>query len=218
VLNLAVFAAIAVIYNISKSYSVAVLRSTSQEKKIGDWINDAILRGYESLIENYYPTDSIVLSMFKCRMMYAGPREAVFDSIVRENYGCTHFIIGRNHAGVGDYYGDFEAQQLFDAIGNIGIEPLYFHYAFYCKRCDGIVSEKICPYDSTYHMDPSGTELRKMLSEGEQPPPELTHPEVAETVLNIDNLFVGEQQRLHSGSWVDRLPGNPHSQVALRID
>lgn len=162
------------------------------EKKPGDYTNTAILEGYESLIENYYPTESVVLSMFKSRMMYAGPREAVFDSIVRKNYGCTHFIVGRDHAGVGNYYGDFEAQQLFDAIGDVGIQPLYYHYAFYCTKCDGIVSEKICPHDSDKHMEPSGTKLRGMLTDGEYPPAELMRPEVAETVLNLNDVFVEE--------------------------
>ncbi|MFC7072167.1 sulfate adenylyltransferase [Halovenus rubra] len=162
------------------------------EKKPGDYTNETILNGYESLIENYYPTDSVALAIFKSRMMYAGPREAVFDAIVRKNYGCTHFIIGRDHAGVGNYYGDFEAQRLFDAIGDIGIEPLYYHYAFYCTACDGIVSEKICPHDSTHHMEPSGTELRKTLSNGQQPPSELMRPEVAETILSTDGVFIEE--------------------------
>jgi sulfate adenylyltransferase len=162
------------------------------EKKAGDYTNNAILAGYESLIEQYYPNALTVLSMFNSRMMYAGPREAVFDSIVRKNYGCTHFIIGRDHAGVGNYYGDFEAQQLFDAIGNIGIEPLYYHYAFYCSNCDGIVSEKVCPHGSDSHIEPSGTKLRRTLSAGERPPPELMRPEVAETVLSLDRIFVGE--------------------------
>jgi sulfate adenylyltransferase len=162
------------------------------EKKPGDYRNDAILKGYESLIESYYPTESVALSMFKSRMWYAGPREAVFDSIVRKNYGCTHFIIGRDHAGVGNYYGDFEAQELFDAMGNIGIEPLYYHYAFYCRKCDGIVSEKICPHGSDQHLEPSGTKLRGMLSDGESPPSELMRPEVTETVLSLDEVFVEE--------------------------
>jgi sulfate adenylyltransferase len=162
------------------------------EKKAGDYTNNAILAGYESLIEQYYPNALTVLSMFNSRMMYAGPREAVFDSIVRKNHGCTHFIIGRDHAGVGNYYGDFEAQQLFDAIGNIGIEPLYYHYAFYCSNCDGIVSEKVCPHGSDSHIEPSGTKLRRTLSAGERPPPELMRPEVAETVLSLDRIFVGE--------------------------
>jgi sulfate adenylyltransferase len=162
------------------------------EKKPGDYTNDAILQGYESLIKNYYPSGSVVLSMFKSRMWYAGPREAVFDSIVRKNFGCTHFIVGRDHAGVGNYYGDFEAQELFDAIGNVGIEPLYYNYAFYCKKCDGIVSEKICPHSSDQHMEPSGTKLRGMLSEGELPPSELMRSEVAETILTLDDVFVEE--------------------------
>jgi sulfate adenylyltransferase len=162
------------------------------EKKPGDYQNNAILEGYESLIESYYPTESVALSIFKSRMWYAGPREAVFDSIVRKNYGCTHFIIGRDHAGVGNYYGDFEAQDLFDAMGNIGIEPLYYHYAFYCRKCDGIVSEKICPHGSDQHLEPSGTKLRDMLSDGESPPSELMRPEVTETVLSLKEIFVEE--------------------------
>jgi len=160
------------------------------EKKPGDYTNEAILNGYETLIDEYYPRSSVVLSMFKSRMWYAGPREAVFDSIVRKNYGCTHFIIGRDHAGVGNYYGDFEAQELFDALGNVGIEPLYYHYAFYCRICDGIVSEKICPHGSDHHVEPSGTKLRGLLEDGETPPEELMRPEVAETVLTIDNQFI----------------------------
>jgi sulfate adenylyltransferase len=160
------------------------------EKKVGDYTNDAILAGYRTLINNYHPTELAVLSMFKSRMWYAGPREAVFDSIVRKNYGCTHFIIGRDHAGVGNYYGDFEAQQLFDGIGNIGIKPLYYHYAFYCTVCDGIVSEKICPHKSKHRLQPSGTRLRKRLSDGEKPPSELMRPEVAETVLTFDDVFI----------------------------
>jgi sulfate adenylyltransferase len=160
------------------------------EKKSGDYTNDAILEGYKTLIDTYYPTELAILTMFKSRMWYAGPREAVFDSIVRKNYGCTHFIIGRDHAGVGDYYGDFEAQELFSALGDIGIAPLYYHYAFYCTRCDGIVSEKICPHDSTHHMEPSGTKLRELLSDGKTPPAELMRPEVAGTVLTLDDVFV----------------------------
>jgi sulfate adenylyltransferase len=161
-------------------------------KKPGDYTDRAILAGYETLLEQYYPEDLVTLSIFKSRMMYAGPREAVFDALVRKNYGCTHFIVGRDHAGVGDYYGDFEAQRLFDTMGDVGIEPLYYHYAFYCTRCDGIVSEKVCPHDSEHHIEPSGTELRETLSAGEQPAPGLMRPEVAETVLSLDGVFVGE--------------------------
>lgn len=163
------------------------------EKKPGDYTNDAIIKGYESLVDGYYPTDSVQLAMFKSRMWYAGPREAVFDAIVRKNYGCTHFIIGRDHAGVGNYYGDFEAQELFAKMGNVGIGPLYYHYAFYCSVCDGIVSEKICPHDPSDRLEPSGTELRETLSGDELPPPELMRPEVAETILSLETIFVGDE-------------------------
>jgi sulfate adenylyltransferase len=159
-------------------------------KKPGDYENEAILRGYETLLTNYYPEDAVVLSLFNSRMWYAGPREAIFDSIVRKNFGCTHFIVGRDHAGVGDYYGDFEAQHLLDEVGSIGITPLYYHYAFHCKVCDGIASEKICPHDPDERLEPIGTELRSTLSEGEAPPPELMRPEVAETILSLDGVFV----------------------------
>lgn len=162
------------------------------EKKPGDYTNDAILAGYESLIENYYPQNIVALSIFKSRMWYAGPREAIFDSIVRKNHGCTHFIVGRDHAGVGDYYGDFEAQELFEEIGAVGIEPLYYHYAFHCSICDGVVSEKICPHDPEYRLEPSGTKLRQMLANNESPPPELMRQEVAETILDLDDVFVQE--------------------------
>lgn len=160
------------------------------EKKPGDYTNSAIREGYQALIDNYYPSESVVLSILKSRMWYAGPREAIFDSIVRKNYGCTHFIIGRDHAGVGSYYDDFEAQQLFDELDGIGIEPLYYHYAFHCTICERMVSEKICPHDSTHHVEPSGTRLRSMISEDERPPAELMRPEVAETLLSLDDIFI----------------------------
>lgn len=162
------------------------------DKKPGDYTNDAILRGYETLIDHYYPEEYVALSMFKSRMWYAGPREAIFDSIVRKNHGCTHFIIGRDHAGVGDYYDDFEAQSLFEELGGIGIQPFFYNYAFYCTICDGIVSEKICPHDDESRVEPSGTKLRKLLMDDERPPSELMRPEVAERVLTLDNIFTEE--------------------------
>lgn len=162
------------------------------EKKTGDYLTSAILSGYETLIDNYYPSETTILSMFTSRMWYAGPREAIFDAIVRKNYGCTHFIIGRDHAGVGDYYGEFEAQELLKQLGDIGIKPLYYQYAFYCTRCDGIVSQKICPHSAENRMEPSGTKLRSALSDGKKPPSELMRPEVAETILSLDHIFVGD--------------------------
>jgi sulfate adenylyltransferase len=162
------------------------------EKKSGDYADEAILRGYETLLSNYYPEELVVLSTFNSRMWYAGPREAIFDAIVRKNYGCTHFIIGRDHAGVGDYYDDFEAQELFEAVDNVGITPLYYSYAFYCTVCEGIVSEKTCPHGSEYHEEPSGTKLRALLNGGEKPATELMRPEVAESILQMDDAFVEE--------------------------
>jgi sulfate adenylyltransferase len=162
------------------------------DKKAGDYTNEAIIEGYEALIENYFVSELVELTMFKSRMWYAGPREAIFDAIVRKNYGCTEFIVGRDHAGVGDYYGDFEAQELFSTLGDIGIDPLYYHYAFYCARCDGIVSEKVCPHDAKHHTEPSGTKLRGLLSDGERPQERLMRSEVAETVLALDEIFVTE--------------------------
>ena len=125
-------------------------------------------------------------------MWYAGPREAVFDSIVRKNYGCTHFIIGRDHAGVGDYYSDFASQEIFDEVGDMGIDPLYYHYAFFCHRCDGVVSEKICPHDSEERVEPSGTKLRKLLGDHQRPDEKLMRPEVSEKILQMEDVFVGD--------------------------
>jgi len=160
------------------------------DKKDGDYDNEAILSAYDTLVEHYYPEDAVVLAMFSSRMWYAGPREAVFDGIVRKNYGCTHFIIGRDHAGVGDYYGDFASQEIFDRVGAMGIDPLYYHYAFFCRRCDGVVSEKICPHESSDRVEPSGTKLREMLGDGELPDEKLMRLEVAEKILAMDNVFV----------------------------
>jgi sulfate adenylyltransferase len=163
------------------------------QKKPGDYANEAILRGYDTLVDEYYPENAVVLAMFSSRMWYAGPREAVFDSIVRKNYGCTHFIIGRDHAGVDDYYSDFASQEIFDKVGDMGINPLYYHYAFFCRRCDGVVSEKICPHDSEERVEPSGTKLRKLLGEHQRPDEKLMRPEVAEKILQMEDVFVGDR-------------------------
>ena len=160
------------------------------EKKPGDYSDAAILAGYETLLERYYPDELVALATFNSRMLYAGPREAVFDALVRKNYGCTHFVVGRDHAGVGDYYGDFAAQELLEEPDQIGIEVLAYHYAFYCQVCDGIVSEKVCPHDQRHHVEPSGTALRETIDAGERPPPELMRPEVAETVLSLERALI----------------------------
>ncbi len=122
-------------------------------------------------------------------MLYAGPREAVFDAIVRKNHGCTQLIIGRDHAGVGDYYDDFAAQRLFTEIPDIGIKPMFFPYAFYCERCDSMASEKVCPHDDA-RVELSGTRIRNTLREGERPAGELMRLEVAERISRSTRTFV----------------------------
>jgi sulfate adenylyltransferase len=158
-------------------------------KKTGDYRDEVILKAYRSLLQNYY-RDQAAMSIFGAKMRYMGPREAVFDAIVRKNHGCTHFIVGRDHAGVGDYYDEFAAQDIFDEFGSIGIDPLFYDYAFFCKECEDTVSEKICPHDSEDHVTPSGTKIRNMLSDGETPPREMMRPEVAQTIKTFDQPLV----------------------------
>ncbi|WP_426962137.1 sulfate adenylyltransferase [Haloparvum alkalitolerans] len=161
------------------------------EKKAGDYQDDVILSSYQELIEHYYPSDHVALSVFPSRMRYAGPREAVFDAIVRKNQGCTHFIIGRDHAGVGDYYRPEAAHDVFEEIGDIGITPMLFEHAFYCRACDGMCSRKICPHGDEERIYPSGSKIRELVKEDQSPSEKIMRPEIAEFIMERDDTFVG---------------------------
>jgi len=158
-------------------------------KKKGDFKDEVILASYEEAIRRYYIKERTTMAILQMEMRYAGPREAIHHAIIRKNFGCTHIIIGRDHAGVGSYYPPFAAQDIFEAFPDLGIVPMFFRSFSYCRTCGSVVNEKICPHPPADHIQFSGTKIRDLLVKGECPPPELMRPEVARVIMAFKEPF-----------------------------
>jgi sulfate adenylyltransferase len=160
------------------------------KKKTGDFKDEVILESYKSLINNYYPKSKIIFSTLHTEMKYAGPKEAIHHAIMRKNFGCSHIIIGRDHAGVGNYYAPFDAQNIFRDYPDLEIEPIFFPAFYYCKKCTHFANERICPHDSNFKEELSGTKMRKMFLSGILPASHLMRPEISQVISSYNNPFV----------------------------
>lgn len=154
--------------------------------KAGDIPAEIRMKCYKVLLDNYYPKENVCLKVYPMEMRYAGPKEALLHAVIRQNFGCSHMIVGRDHAGVGDYYGPFDAQKIFDELNDddLQLKPLKMDWSFWCRKCEAIISRRICPHSGDDHLIISGTDLRAMLAKGQRPPKEFGRPEVIDILID----------------------------------
>jgi sulfate adenylyltransferase len=160
------------------------------KKKPGDFRDEVIIETYRTLLEKYYPKDRVMLVTLHTVMRYAGPREAIHHAIMRKNFGCSHIIIGRDHAGVGDYYPPFAAQKIFKHYPDLGIQPLFFPAFYYCKKCISYANERNCPHGLEFREELSGTKMRELINRAEIPAEHLMRPEISKLILSYKDPFV----------------------------